>query len=845
MHHSRFTWMSAAVKLRNEMAETETTSINSSEKEKTQSASSGKLNETALVAGVAVLSFLVTLFVFLPSLGSKFLLDEQFIAVWSKDLLGGTADGGWGNFLSWRGPSQQDAFGPLASLSCVVLSQAGEGVARLVAMIAHAACGTALYLVSRKLTKDFGTKVSLGISIFATLIFSIHTLSAEQINFLGSFGIELSVLFFALSMNSYLSAHPVFKAGPESAAKRNSALCIIFFICACLAYAKSWYLLKIIAIFEIFNFAFDPSARSHYKQLVNDKAAPGRTRFFITIVCLTLASLSFMFIEMARGFDPVGSIVAMLPNGLKSSLLSTMFPINRSILTKYSSQYIFLYVIYGLSAALSVYGLWSNQKYRVIAATALAWTFYGLLIGGNGSLVADDFYGHRYLAHAQAGMAILMPILCFGLSAALAKRQLIAMIPAGLVCLLFMLAFCRNSFIQSQHYKGAGNLLAKIQKSVAIICAKQNAPYCITKDLPRRIAFVPQVSQFFPVVLDAKNGLMRAPTVSGGALKDALRDGRLVGSTARWDTTFDSLVPIVVDPKTNDPSFSLDAKKTSEALSPPLQFWKTVSFDPKEDSLNVSSNSEHEPGIGLFSRTLSPLDGDAFYVDAKISTPVEPANPNVELHWMTLHTSGYEKEDRRAITPAQLNDNQYHRHLLSLRGTGWPLNGPPTQLTIGFPSSSSVQMKGIGIIPGNDIFPKFKVVDAPAPPTNSHRFSNLCFDYPDDADLGLFHIDKNRPEVNFSYDASAITGSAGCVLFATAPNQLKTVSDEGEIPKDSVFQIPLKAASGSVKLSLDNFREAKLPSSSIYGLRIAALDANGKQSGKFSDTILLLVDNSR
>jgi hypothetical protein len=827
------------------MAEIETTNANSTEQEKKPFFSLGKLNETVIVAVVTLLSFLVTLFVFLPALGSKFLLDEQFIAVWSKDLLNGTANGGWGSYLYWRGPSQEDAFGPLASISCLLLSQMGEGMARLVAMIAHAACGTALYMVSRKLTKDFGTLVSLGISIFAALIFSIHTLSAEQINFLGGFGIELSVLFFTLSLNAYLSAHPIFKGGPQNTAQRNAVLSVVFFVCACLAYSKSWYLLKIIAIFEIFNFALDSTARSQYKQLFKDSATPGRMRFFATLACLTVASLSFMFIEMARGFDPIGSIASMLPNGIKSSLLSTMFPINRSILTKYSSQYIFLYVIYGLAAALSVYGLFRNQKYRVVSATALAWVFFGLMIGGNHSLVADDFYGHRFLAHAQAGISLLMPLLCFGLACAISRGQAVTAIPAAVVCLLLMIAFCRNSFVQCQHYKGSGQLLAKIQKSVSIICAKQNSPYCVTKDLPRRIAFVPEVSPFLPIVIDAKNGLMRAPTVSGGALKDALRAGRMVGSTARWDTTFDSLVPIVIDPKTNDPSFALDAQKTSEAMSPPLQFWKTVSLDSKEGSLNVTSNSEHEPGIGLFSRTLSPLDGDIFYVDAKISTPVEPANPNVELHWMTLHTGNYEKEDRRALTLAKLNDNQYHRHLLSLRGTGWPLNGPATQLTIGFPSSSSVHIKGIGIIPGDDVFPKIKVIDATPQPVNSHRFTNLCFDYPDDSDLGLFYIDKNKRELNFSYDASAIAGSAKCVIFSTAADQLKTASDDGKIPNDSAFQMTVSETKGSVKISLDNFEKAGAPTSAIYGLRVAAFDSGGNQLGKFSDTIWLLADRSK
>lgn len=792
--------------------------------------------ERSLIIGVALLSFLATLFAFLPALGSRFLLDEQFIAAWSKALLNGTAAGGWSSYLSWSGADAQDAFGPIASLACLFLSQLGVGLARLAAMTVHAGCGVALYMVSRKLTRDFDTKISIFIAVSAALIFSVHPLSAELINFIGAIGIELSVLFFALSFNYYLAAHPILQAGPENTAKRNSILAVVFFTCSYLAYAKSWYLLKIIALFEVLNFAFDPEARSAYKSLYKDSSTPGRKRFFITLGSLMAASLAFMFIEVARGTDPVGSIFSMMPSGLKHMLLATMFPINRSLLKKYSLEYIVLYIVFGLAAALSAYGILRSQKYRVALATAAAWVFFGLLVGGNRSLVADDFYGHRYLAHAQAGVSILIPMLCFGLATALNQKRLWAAALGVLVCLVFMITSCRHSFAQSQHYKNSSKLLYKVQKSAKIICAKEKIPFCIAKDLSREIAVVPCISPHRPVVLDAHNGLMRAPTVSGGPFKDALSAGRLAGSAARWDSTFDSLVAIVIEPKVDEPPFALNGEKIGAALNPPLQFWKTVSFNKQEDSLKVSSNSEHEPGIGMFSRVLSPLYGDAFYVDAKISTPVPPANPNVELHWMTLHTGNYEKEDRRTIALAQINENTFHRYLLSLRNISWPINGPITQLMIGFPSSSTAEIKGIGILKDPGIFAKLKIADIGKSSTKT-RFSDLYFDYPDDPDLGLFHIDKFSPELNLTYDVSAITGSARAILFSSQADQLRLAGDCGEIPLDSEFKLELNGNSGPFKIGLDKF-----PKTGIYGLRVAAVDSGGKPVGNFSDRIWLLVD---
>ncbi len=309
-------------------------------------------SERSLIICVALLSFLATLFAFLPSLGSQFLLDEQFIAAWSKALLSGSAAGGWGSYLVWSGADAQDAFGPIASFACLLLSQLGAGLARLSGMAVHASCSVALYMVSRKLTNEFDEKTSIFISVFAALIFAVHPLSAELINFIGAIGIELSVLFFALSFNCYLAAHPVFKAGPESSAKKNSILAVVFFVCSYLAYAKSWYLLKIIAIFEVLNFALDPTARNTYKALFKDGSMLGRKRFFITLGSLMAASIAFMSLEIARGTDPIGSLIAMMPNGLKNMLLATMFPVNRSLWKKYSAEYVVLYIVFGFAAAL-------------------------------------------------------------------------------------------------------------------------------------------------------------------------------------------------------------------------------------------------------------------------------------------------------------------------------------------------------------------------------------------------------------------------------------------------------------------------------------------------------------
>lgn len=806
------------------------TDLDNSKNQSKTSLSSEKLT----LLGVFALSFFATFLAFLPSLGSQFLLDEQFVAAWTKALFSGTAEGGWGTYFSWRGPDAQDAFGPLASIACLFFSAAGATMSRLLSITVHAACSTALYSVTRKLTGELDHQISAVLSATAALIFAVHPLSAELINFSGAIGIELSVLFFALSFNFYLVAHP-FVCKVRTDIKRNSIFAILFFICSCLAYAKSWYLIKIVAIFEILNFALDPVARAQYKALFKSEQKAEGKSFFLTLATLIVASLIGLGIEFARGMDPVGSILAMMPQGFKSMFLSAFLPVNRAVWKKSSGEYIVFYILFALASILSAYGAFRSPRYRVAVVTAISWVFFGLLIGGNQSIVSDDFYGHRFLAHAQAGICILFPMLCFGLASALSQKRVLAMIPAVVVSLIFAITLSRHSFNQSNFYKASGKLLEKIQKSAAIVCAREQTEYCVAKDLPRQIAVVPCISPFRPAVLDGKTGLLRSPVISGGPLKDALVAGKLHGSTTKWDGTFNALVPVVLEPKKNEKPVSLDAKQIAQFLNPPLDYWKTVKLLPQEDILKVESNSEHEPGISLFAGALSPLDGDAFYVDARISTPVDPANPNVELHWMTQSTSNYEKEDRRTLMRAQINDKTFHRYMLSLRRPGWIMNGAPTQLTIGFPSSSSVDLKAVGIENDTNTFAKcLPIFSQEKTNQNIKRFANLCSNFPNSKDLGLCHLDKDTQELTLTYDVSAITGSASCVLFACQPEQLKLLQDAGSVPDDSVFKINLSGTAGQTKLELNKFAKT-----GIYAVRLSALDSTGKTIGNYSDTIWL------
>ncbi|MBC7998407.1 MAG: hypothetical protein IAF58_10710 [Leptolyngbya sp.] len=790
--------------------------------------------DVPILVAVAAFSFLLTILAFMPSLGASYLLDEKFIVAWSSAIFKGTTANGLGNMLAWRGPVETDCFGPFSSFICMFVSQTSPAFARLLSMISHAGCSVALFMVARQLTRGLANYVSLSIAISAALIFSVSPLSTELISYLGGMGIELSILFFLLSFNFYLGGHPIFGT-PK---KNYSILSVVFFVLTILAYTKAWLLAKVFFSFELLNFILDPDSRKSYKSLWQEKTSESRHNFLTTLGAIVVTSVIAMFIELARGANPIGSIFALLP-AAKNMILALLFPINRSIWTKYSPEYIFLYIIFGLAVALSAVGIFRNTRYRVLAAFSVLWMLCGVFVGGDSSLIANDFYGSRFLAHASVAFALGLATFTFGLASAFQLPFKTGLIPGIIICILFTVSSSRHAFNQCFHYKNSAKLLEKIEKSVKIICAKEKTEYAVVRDLPRQISLTPTVSPFRPLVMDGQSGLMRSPIVSGGFVKDALKNPQTNSVVARWDKTYASLLPVLTDPKTNDPAIQFDAFGLAKKLIPPLKYWKTVSMDNEEKCLKIESNSEHSPGINLALGYLSPIDGDIFYIDAKIDTPVEPKDFDVELHWISIHNDDFEKEDRRSTVKAIINDNTYHRYMVSLRSTGWATNGTISSLTLGFPSSATVRIREAGIISGDGVFPQIALEPLGNAPKAQSSFAQLCFNFPNDKRLGLCRLNKDTPDTKISYDFSSIAGSASGTLISSMPDQFSFKTDAGPLPADLSFKSTLTGTKGETQISRGQF-----PRSGIYGLRAVAQNPQGEPLSKYSDTIWILVDLS-
>src|SRR5262249_12826818 len=150
-------------------------------------------------------------------------------------------------------------------------------------------------------------------------------------------------------------------------------------------------------------------------------------------------------------------------------------------------------------------------------------------------------------------------------------------------CLALTVFYCRHTLYENRCYRASGKVLRTIQENVLRICQKENTPYLVLRQVPAVVAVTKIVSPYHLIVMDGKTGLLHAPNVPAGWVKETLRKGDCRNKVLRFDSDTKSLEP--VDFSGHDLDRSLDARALAALLAPPLQFNKSVSLDQQENCL--------------------------------------------------------------------------------------------------------------------------------------------------------------------------------------------------------------------------------------------------------------------
>jgi hypothetical protein len=795
------------------------------------------------VVGLIALSFIA----YITTLNAQPLWDEQLILSWINNLNSSAA---FNQFIIWSGPTPAlDAWQPITNLTFLYCQKFGHQsiwLYRFASVKAHALATVLLFFVIRKLPIES----SFRIAVAACILFALYPLHAEAVSWLGGWGIELGVFYFLASLYCYLRSKS-FQMTKESPRTNPTSFVLLvrwrwlvgglfLYLVSLSSNSAMWIGAVLISLLEFTNWLM--------KKDNNDIKSLRRT-----LACaLPFVIMSATYALAGGAFaNQIPKHMAQLFTGhWHQPLLHMLLPINKTLLGASASatkEYIFLGVMLVPSLLIAPLAFLRSANFRYLLVLSLVWLAACILpyIGTASSNI--NFWGSHALYLASVPLCLLAATLLMGFSSCFLAKSTNLNYAGMAVSTLFLIGtsifYWHHLWLAQSNYKGIAADLIAIEKSVQVVASRNQVPFVIASGISPTQAVDRSFSTDGAICIDSGTQLLSAPSVPDGRLKDALRNGMYRNAVFHWDQNFHSLIDLDLSPAQNEFGTDLDGKGLVEKLLPPLQYYRTITFDAQENALVLESNSTNGAAVRMHGDGLSPLAGDFLYLDAKIVCPGQQPGPNqagpqeappqIELYWATRSCPEYDHKWRRSTTSALTNDNQYHRYFLSLRSLGWTTNGPIANIMLGFPAGAKVWLKGGGIADGANLIPKLSVNVSTKPEKNAYTYP--FFNYPESAELGFASL-SGTAQATLQYDLSNIKDATGGFVEISQPNRQFLNPNGNEFSESQWKKVPLNALSGPI-----NFRLQDFPSSGVYSIRVIASDAAGHVLGNFSDEIKLNV----
>lgn len=794
-------------------------------------------------AAVAATALILIVCLYAPALAMKPLLDEQVVARWTSEILApGASQALNDSFRQWRGFDSADGWGPLSSLFMLYfsgISPTNPWPTRAAGLLLHWVTAALLFFTTKRLTQTHAPGYGPWIASGAALLFAVYPLNAEAVVWIGGRTFEIAAAMFLGSFYCYLRGRSALLS-PDTVQHRENgaskATSAVWFTSAFALYALMaftaptfWTAWAIVAFYEITQLPF-PTGKS---------STTGAAAIIGLVTTMALASFLAAAITPGPVTQPLrlpGSMGG--PADLYNAFSHLFFPINKAFWAGYAKEFRSLYFAYPIVGGLMIAGFLRNGQYRRTLIFSGGWLVLALLPVAGAAVQQPDLHGSRWLYLAAAGFCLFISLSAFGLYEAFRRLRFLTL-AAGIAAVVFLLVFsCRHLSNRVHAYNASGNALQHVQESIKIISTKERSPIVLARDLPKNLSVLPLLHEFKVSCFDGQTGLLMAPVVSGGSLKEALRQGTYQRVTTRWDKDFASLMQVNLSPRTSTFKTQVGSQAIADQLKPPLQFYKSVTLS--KDELVLESNSAIEPGITLDGKGLSPLDGDFLYFDAVIETAGIARNPNVELHWLTIPGPDYQPSDRRVVSKAICDDGKKHRYYQSLRSTGWTTNGEVISIILGFPTTARARLTEVGLTGKEGLVPQIalsKAESASDANPGVNRYVRGLFNYPNNEKLGLHNISSARKTIGIDFDVSHISGATGALVEVSQPDRPYFQENSDSIDEQALKTVTASGVSGKVELPRSIFGR-----SAVYGIRVIGTGSDGKPLAKFSDALYCLVE---
>jgi hypothetical protein len=792
--------------------------------------------QSAKVLTIVLLALVVTcLFSYWSIMWSNWLLDEKFLLGFLQD------KNNHYNFfqtLFSLSPDNLSGCSSLSIFSLIVSSKfCGHSVFlwRFKSLCFHIASTLLVFFVVKRLPID----KSFLLATASAFLFALYPLHAEAVFWLPGRDFEIATMFFLASFYCYLRAKSFHflnlspKTNPTSYELtidwRFLSGSLALYLLALLSAGSFWVGCLFVAAFEATNAicAYD----NRDKQSILRSAISFGPFLVVTLIALALLSWQ-------GNFPALSALVAF--KNWYHIFLNLFLPIDRLAGAHYSRDILYLIIILVLPLLAFAYTLTKNKDIRYISLLSLLWLFVTPLPYLGQAVYDYTLSGERALYLTSFAVSLLMAAVITSF-AYLSERLDQPLNKIGRVVALIFLLLLAGFYLgqlsqQLQFYKRQGKAAEALQKSLQTIVAKNNVDYVFALNVSHDIAISQAVkailNQGVFIALDSKSGLLAAPQIPDGELKDALASGKFVNCTFAWDKDSEGFQYLDLSPKDNQFGTDLNGVQIAAKLMPPMQYYPNVSLNSNDKTLVMESNSANGPVIRLDGNGLGPLAGDFFYVDARIQAPINEKPPEIELYWTTRALTNYDHKLRRAAASAVVNDGKYHRYYLPLRSSGFFANGPIAALMLGFPAGAKVELLAVGITNGAKCMPKLTL---PPQAACSKLYVSPFSHYPNIAELGMMQISRAQG-ATLAYDLSNIEGATKGTVEISKVNEGFS-NPNGDKLSDQLFTtIEVPGAQGSFTCPLTD-----LKANGVYSLRIIGKDNNGHFAGNFSDAINLLV----
>jgi len=519
-------------------------------------------------------------------------------------------------------------------------------------------------------------------------------------------------------------------------------------------------------------------------------------------------------------------------------------PVNWNHFTGTSRYYTFLSCLYAFPF-LCLVGVVARHKHlRINFGWLVLWILVTLVPHLHAYTHSVTFAGVRWFYHCLVPLSVVLS-LAF-VSPFILVRELLpqkrflkvlAFLASAVLLLIYIIYIFGLSFKDMHNYRSGARQTKVFQESIKNLAEREKADYVLVRNVPDIVSIHPTVSQFSLSMYDGKTAQMKAPEVSGGKLKQLLNLdlNKYKAITCHFEPDYKGIVSC--DMMKTSPENTVRRIFFLEALTPPLNYWKTATYDNDSGEFTLFSNNEFRPTVSFQNYVFSNVNTDFIYIDARITAPKSSEGQAVDMGYTTSWCNDLETRDRYMKVKAFMNDDQFHRYYFPTDTTGWLSNGYIKQYTFSFPAASKVTIKDLGTTSVSDQKPDLAIESANSKSAIPEYCEPFCRNYEPMREFGLGYIDQKNSSIKLKFDATKIKDAKKVALEFTLckPGTHFNPHFVDSFDLKATGKKIVDATSGSIDFSV-----ADLEKPGFYAMRLFAENGTGQPVGLSSDTVYCL-----